>query len=223
MGVLAGTRGSPDPEHWRRADEIPRQSRHELGLERERLRRIAAPQLNGKVFAAWLAHWKTIGALAQTGNAWHLPSHRVELSKAETLLASSVLPALLVTPFEPPWVRDLAAAQCVDEAEMRQLLRKLAAQGQVFQVVRDLFYHRDAIRQLAGLVKALADPTPETVAADTQRNTQPVKAAAFRDATQLGRKRAIQVLEFFDRVGYTRRIGSGQQQAHSLRGEAPVD
>jgi selenocysteine-specific elongation factor len=29
-------------------------------------------------------------------------------------------------------------------------------------------------------------------------------AAPFRDASALGRKRAIQVLEFFDRVGYTR-------------------
>ncbi|OXH91494.1 hypothetical protein CA831_06745, partial [Burkholderia multivorans] len=31
-----------------------------------------------------------------------------------------------------------------------------------------------------------------------------VDAATFRDATGLGRKRAIQILEFFDRVGYTR-------------------
>ncbi|MNY76882.1 Selenocysteine-specific elongation factor [compost metagenome] len=38
----------------------------------------------------------------------------------------------------------------------------------------------------------------------------------FRDATGLGRKRAIQVLEFFDRVGYTRRV----RDAHVLRAES---
>jgi hypothetical protein len=34
--------------------------------------------------------------------------------------------------------------------------------------------------------------------------------AEFRDAIGIGRKRAIQVLEFFDRVGYTRRICQGR-------------
>lgn len=184
----------------------------ELGLERDRLRRIAAPQLDSKLFAGCLAHWKGEGGFAQTGNAWHLPSHRVELSPAEQSLAAAVLPALRDGRFDPPWVRDLATLRHVDEAEMRQLLRKLAAQGQVFQVVRDLFYHREVVRDLGQLVKGLAGP-----------EAAPVKAAALRDATGLGRKRAIQIMEFFDRVGYTRRIGSGQQQAHALRGDPPVE
>jgi methylphosphotriester-DNA--protein-cysteine methyltransferase len=38
-------------------------------------------------------------------------------------------------------------------------------------------------------------------------------ASAFRDATGLGRKRAIQILEFFDRTGYTRRV----RDVHLLR------
>jgi selenocysteine-specific elongation factor len=33
-----------------------------------------------------------------------------------------------------------------------------------------------------------------------------VEAAQYRDAVGLGRKRAIQILEFFDRVGHTRRF-----------------
>ncbi|XOT98752.1 SelB C-terminal domain-containing protein [Alcaligenes pakistanensis] len=44
---------------------------------------------------------------------------------------------------------------------------------------------------------------------------QGVSAAQFRDATGLGRKRAIQILEFFDRMGYTRRV----RDRHVLRGE----
>ena len=40
-----------------------------------------------------------------------------------------------------------------------------------------------------------------------------INAARFRDTLGLGRKRAIQILEFFDRVGYTRRV----RDAHVLR------
>ena len=46
---------------------------------------------------------------------------------------------------------------------------------------------------------------------------QPVlTVAAFRDASGLGRKRAVQVLEFFDRIGLCRRVGD----AHILRTES---
>ena len=43
-----------------------------------------------------------------------------------------------------------------------------------------------------------------------------VRAAAFRDRIGLGRKRAIQILEFFDRIGYTRRA----RDDHRIRGDS---
>jgi selenocysteine-specific elongation factor len=63
----------------------------------------------------------------------------------------------------------------------------------VHQIVRDLFYHRDCVRELARRVKRLVNEHGG------------VETAAFRDAVGIGRKRAVQILEFFDRVGYTRR------------------
>jgi selenocysteine-specific elongation factor len=42
------------------------------------------------------------------------------------------------------------------------------------------------------------------VASEAAKHDGRLGAAPFRDASALGRKRAIQVLEFFDRVGYTR-------------------
>jgi selenocysteine-specific elongation factor len=43
-----------------------------------------------------------------------------------------------------------------------------------------------------------------------------VRAADFRDRIGGGRKVAIQILEFFDRIGYTRRV----RDDHVLRREA---
>ena len=59
-------------------------------------------------------------------------------------------------------------------------------------------------------------------AGEGQRPSRPVPGqpvltvAAFRDASGLGRKRAVQVLEFFDRIGLCRRVGD----AHILRTES---
>ncbi|MDQ8035075.1 MAG: SelB C-terminal domain-containing protein, partial [Bordetella sp.] len=73
---------------------------------------------------------------------------------------------------------------------------------------KDLFYPAERIAELAatfaGLSAAsLADPARATA----RLPASAVEARDFRDAVQLGRKRAIQILEFFDRVGYTRRVG----------------
>ena len=184
----------------------------EPGVERERLRRMCLPQLPPWVFLARLEKMLETGEVRRAGAAWHLPEHRVELSPTDRARADTLLKLLDAAVFEPPWVRDLAAATAVDEAEVRRLLRGIAARGGVFLIVRDLCYSARRVGELAAIV---AD-----IARDSEENR--IRAAAFRDRIGGGRKRAIQILEFFDRVGYTRRIGSGNERAHLIRGEAPV-
>jgi selenocysteine-specific elongation factor len=140
------------------------------------------------------------GRIARTGHSLHLPGHSVSLSDAEEAAAARLLPALLAGRYDPPWVRDLGKAFGMAEEQVRALLRKLARAGQLSQVMPDLFYHPAPLAEMARIVAGLPD----------------AQASSFRDATGLGRKRAIQVLEFFDRVGYTRRV----RNSHVLRPNA---
>ena len=55
-----------------------------------------------------------------------------------------------------------------------------------------------------------------TLAAQNTTGSGAIEAHAFRDATGLGRKRAIQLLEFFNRIGFTRRV----RDSHLLRPDA---
>ncbi|MFM0172605.1 selenocysteine-specific translation elongation factor [Paraburkholderia sediminicola] len=165
----------------------------ELGPDVSRLRRIAAPLVNDALWRALVDDAATRGEIVKHGPWLHLPGHTVTLDDADRALAATLLPAVKAGHFDPPWVRDLAGAHGVSEERVRQLMRKLARQGELFQVVRDLFYHPEVIRELASIA-----------AAEAQKNAGMVAAAPFRDVTGLGRKRAIQLLEFFDRVGYTR-------------------
>ena len=184
----------------------------EPGVERERLRRMALPQLAAPTFLALLEALLGEGRLARAGSAWHLPGHTVELSPAERERADGLLERLGEGSFDPPWVRDLAAATGFADPDVRRLRRQGAARGETFQVVRDLFYPAATVAVLVAIAAELA-------AADEGGR---IRAAAFRDRIGGGRKRAIQILEFFDRVGYTRRVGEGNQRAHLLRGEPPV-
>ncbi|MDQ7978309.1 selenocysteine-specific translation elongation factor [Paraburkholderia sp. SARCC-3016] len=174
----------------------------EQGPDSARLRRIAAPLLGDVLWRALIDALVSEGLVSRSGPWLHLPEHSVSLDKQEEALRLVLLPLIMEGRFDPPWVRELAATVHRHEDDVRALLRKLARQGDVYQVVRDLFYHRDAMRELARVVAQLA----------AERGGA-LSAAAFRDGTGLGRKRAIQVLEFFDRVGYTR----FQRDVHLLR------
>ncbi|CAB3660026.1 selenocysteine-specific translation elongation factor [Achromobacter pestifer] len=176
----------------------------EPGPDSARLRRMAMPVGPDALWTAVLDHLQRDGRIVRNGPWLHLPAHTSTLADAESALAARLLPLLAQGAFDPPWVRDLAREQNETEERVRQLLRKLLRRGDVAQVVKDLFYHRDQVRALARLAANLA--------------AQPagLNAAVFRDATGLGRKRAIQVLEYFDRVGYTRRL----RDTHVLRADS---
>jgi selenocysteine-specific elongation factor len=170
----------------------------EPGIDRGRLRRMTSPTVADAVWRA-LIDELVQKQLVQRSEYWlHVPEHRVTLNERENDLAQKLQSALAAGGFEPPWVRDLALAVGADGEEVRAVLRKCMVQRDVYQVVRDLFYHRDSIRALARALRSLYE----------QHGF--VEAADYRDSIGLGRKRSIQLLEFFDRVGYTRRTPRGR-------------
>jgi selenocysteine-specific elongation factor len=165
----------------------------EPGIDRGRLRRMTLPNLADALWRAVIDDLVQRRAVQRSGLWLHLPEHRITLSEREQQLAQKLCTAIAAGRFDPPWVRDLAAAVHISDDEVRLVLRKCVLQGEVYQIVRDLFYHRDCVRDLARVLKSLA------------HQHSVVEPAHYRDAIGVGRKRTIQILEFFDRVGYTRR------------------
>jgi selenocysteine-specific elongation factor len=173
----------------------------EPGPDAGRLRRIALPDLSHALWRALIDTLTHERIVMRNGPWLHLPEHIATLSEDDRTLMQQLRPLIAAGRFDPPWVRDLAAAVHEPEERVRQVLRKQVTQGTVYQVVHDLFYDADRIGELAGVIATLA------------REHGAVSAVRCRDAIGLGRKRTIQILEFFDRIGYTRRV----QDVHMLR------
>jgi selenocysteine-specific elongation factor len=165
----------------------------EPGIDRGRLRRMTLPALADAAWRAVVEDLVQRQAVQRSGHWLHLPEHRITWDERELELAQKLRSAIAAGRFDPPWVRDLARTVRAPDDEVRAVLRKCVVQGGVYQIVRDLYYHRDCVRELARMVKRLVDEHGA------------MEAAHFRDAIGVGRKRTIQILEFFDRVGYTRR------------------
>lgn len=175
----------------------------EIGPDLLRARRLAAPRMPEALWLQLVEHMMAAGSVQRRNGFLHLPEHGVALRAAEQAVAERALPMLLHGRFDPPWVRDIAQTARLPELQVRQVLGRMARGGDVYQVVKDLFYHPQVMQELASLARRLA----------REDAAGAVTAARFRDHTGLGRKRAIQILEFFDRIGFLRRVGD----THLLR------
>lgn len=170
----------------------------EPGPGRERLRRMALPTEPEALVLAVIEAMRQAGEL-QSQQGWlSLPGYEAGFSPEQQARWDRVS-ALFGD--DPWWVRDLAAEVGEEEQEMRQLLRLGAQQGLITPIVKDRYYRNDRIVQFADLIRELDREKGSTVAAD------------FRDRLNVGRKLAIQILEYFDRIGFTRRKGN----THLLR------
>ena len=166
-----------------------------LGVDAGRLRRVALPRAPTEVVLRAVDALVAEGRVARHGAFLHLPEHALRLGEAERRVAEALLPKIAEGRFDPPWVRDLARDCALSEPTVRTTLQRVARRGDVFAVVKDLYYSAAAMTELATMARAIA----------AEQGT--VRAADFRDRSGLGRKRAIQVLEFLDRVGVLRRAG----------------
>ena len=185
-------------------ERIHAQSADEPGIDGARLRRLVVPTLLDTAWRGIVRELIHTGSIARSGPWLHLPAHRVSWSEDEQALARTLESAIAGAGADPPWLRELAVKHRLNEDDARRLLRKCVAHGRLYQIVPDLFYSRERVNQLADTLRELAQ---------IQRG---VTAAAFRDAIGVGRKRSIQILEFFDRIGYTRRV----RDAHVVRGDS---
>ena len=172
------------------------------GVERDRLRRLTLPTLSRPAFDALLAAPLANGRIAQT-HAWlHLPEHRVQLAAADRDLWQTLKPLLDAAPYGPPRVRDVAKATGIAEDTVRALFKRVARFGEAYPVAHDHYFTAEAVADLARRVAAL------------NARDGHARAAPLRDEIGGGRKVAIHILEFFDRIGYTRRV----RDTHILRG-----
>lgn len=219
--------GEPAWQHLRRTvlDTLAtyhQNATDEIGPDAARLRRLARLRMDD-------AHWRLLldalvkeGSVAQSGAFVHLPEHGSQLAARDETLLQRLTPHLMEAGAQGAWVRDLAEHIGEPAANLRPAMARLARSGHLYQVVKDLYLDAATAARLAALVRQLALENKEPVdSAEVQRASNPLPiltVARFRDASGLGRKRAVQMLEFFDRIGLCRRVGD----THVLRLESEV-
>ena len=177
------------------------QHQDEPGPGRERLRRMALPMEDDALVLLLIENMRESGVIKSHHGWLHLPEHKAGFTAEQEAIWQKAAPLF---GDEPWWVRDLARETNTDEQLMRQVLRHAAQQGLIIAIVKDRYYRNDRIVAFASLIRELDQARGSTCAAD------------FRDRLNVGRKLAIQILEYFNRIGFTRRRGNDHLLRDSL-------
>ncbi|MGQ0545321.1 MAG: selenocysteine-specific translation elongation factor [Betaproteobacteria bacterium] len=204
------------PGHWRALREKALASLaawharapESVGPAEDRILEGAGPRLAREAVLGLAEELAREGAIVREGTGVRLPSHRPRLAPADAALWQRIAPRLEEAALRPPTVGELALALGGDAQRLESALSRLARHGLVVRVSKNRFFPPAALRRLAEAAEAEA----------AERGA--ITAAAFRDRTRIGRNLTIEVLEYFDRVKFTRRTGD----AHILqnRGQTPI-
>lgn len=139
--------------------------------------------------------------LVREGMSVRLPSHKAKTPVKDERLWQKIEPILLDGGMRPPRVRELAADLNETPENIEAFLRRAARRGLVFAVAKNRYFPPQAVRELAEVAERLAGEASDGM----------FDAAEYRNRTGIGRNVAIEVLEFFDSTGFTRRQGNARK------------
>ncbi|MGQ9655483.1 MAG: SelB domain-containing protein, partial [Thermodesulfobacteriota bacterium] len=126
--------------------------------------------------------WSTKGRRMDLGG-----EHRDRIRRIEALFEEAGL--------QPPGPKEVEGVLRLQEKEVRDLLELLVRQGVLVKVKDGMYFHAAEIRRLQERLVAFLREKGEVLPLD------------FKDMTGLSRKYMIPLLEYFDRIKLTMRVG----------------
>lgn len=171
------------------------------GLERAFLPRRLKSRMPEAAFTQLVDELAAEGKLQLAGTLARQPGHDATSNPADEKLWAKILPLLQQDKPLPPSLRDIIANLKLPDRQVKDLLHRKSRSGDPIKVSDDRFFLRTTVLRLAQAVEETA------AAAEAGKFT----AAEFRNRSGAGRNHSIEVLEYFDRIGYTQRLGDARR------------
>jgi selenocysteine-specific elongation factor len=166
-----------------------------LGCPADVLFKSLAINIMKPVFNAIVTQLCRRGLVKHRGQVLHLVDHDPRLSVEDETFLETFLALTPEHQLCPPVVHEMAAKMSMDPTDLVQKLDYFSAMGKLIGIQQQRYFTPAKIREIIRLTETL-------FAADKNQGFTP---ADFKTATGIGRRPAVQILEFFDRSGLTLR------------------
>jgi selenocysteine-specific elongation factor len=173
--------------YHRRSPESP-------GITLEQLR--SDSQMDRNVLDGVIGMLKDDARLADRKGRLALPAHQAEFSEEDAKHVEAIEGLFREHPFQPPATDEIAAKTGAPPKRVDQLLKTLIEHERLVRVAEGLFFHREAVDRAREIL------------VEFMRKEGRLESVKFKYLLDTTRKFAIPLLDYFDDVGVTRRVGN---------------
>jgi selenocysteine-specific elongation factor len=164
------------------------------GLAKEELRTKLPGEVDIKLFQILIGDLIQSGKVVLEKDKLRLPEHRVS-SSDEKGLVKKVEEAVLKGGLQPPSFRELSEAWSEKEGGVQAIFEHLVHEGTFVKIKGGIYFHRTPFEKLK-----------ETLIHYLKKNRE-ITTPQFKEMTGISRKYAIPLIEYFDQIKLTLRLG----------------
>lgn len=165
------------------------------GMPKEELKSKLPAAVDPKLFLQVLQHMLKSAEMVQDEELVRLAEHQVSLGVDQQALREKILTTYRAAGVTPPYFKEFCQAEKASIDPARQVLSLLVDEGLMVKIKEDLYYHQHPLRELKQKL------------IDFLIAHEEVSAPQFKDMIGASRKYVIPILEYFDTVQLTIRIG----------------
>lgn len=164
------------------------------GLSKEELRTKLPPEVDIKLFQILVSELIQSKEVVLEKDKLRLPGHQIS-SADEKGLFKRVEAAVLKGGLQPPSCKELSEEWSEKEDEVRSIFEHLVHEGVLVKIKSEIYFHRIPFENLKKeLVTHL-------------KNHREITTPQFKEITKASRKYAIPLIEYFDQIKLTIRLG----------------
>jgi len=164
------------------------------GLSKEELRTKLPPEVDVKLFQILVNELIQKKEVVLEKDKLRLPGHHLS-SVDEKGLAKRAEAAVLEGALQPPSPKELSEAWSESEGEVRAIFEHLVHEGVLVKIKGDIYFHRSSFEKLKEELVAFL------------RSHGEITTPQFKEMTKASRKYVIPLIEYFDQIKLTLRLG----------------
>jgi selenocysteine-specific elongation factor len=163
------------------------------GLVKEELRSRMAGNIKEKLFNQLLNDLIRDKIIVREKDIIRAKDHTISLRKDQEEVCTQIDQIYLKSGLEPPYFKDLGNE--ILKGEGRDMLEFMVKDGTLIKVKEDLYFHKEAIEELKWRLVAFLKEKGE------------ITTPELKNLTRVSRKYTIPLIEYFDKMQLTVRIG----------------
>jgi selenocysteine-specific elongation factor len=174
--------------------EFHRRFPMKFGLSKEELRTKLPPEVDVKLFQILISELIQSKEIVLEKDKLRLSGHHFS-SVDEKGLAKRVEAAVLKAGLQPPSPKELSEEWSESEGEVRAIFEHLVHDGVLVRIKGEIYFHRASFENLREQLVAYL------------KSHQEITTPQFKEMTKASRKYAIPLIEYFDQIKLTLRLG----------------